>query len=57
MEAAAALAEQPQARVTVAYRGVGFSRGSARNQTRIQRLAEAGRLSLLLETEVVEFTE
>ena len=57
MEAALALAEQPGAHVTVAYRGSGFRRGNARNQRRVQRLADDGRIDLWLNTEVREFSE
>lgn len=57
MEAAAALAEQPEGRVTLAYRGTGFRRGKAKNQRRIQRLVDEGRIELSFRTQVREFTE
>ncbi|WP_437683833.1 NAD(P)-binding domain-containing protein [Sorangium sp. So ce131] len=52
MEAAIALARQPDTAVAIAYRGGGFRRGKTRNIEEIRRLAAASRLSLLLETEV-----
>ncbi|AUX43911.1 hypothetical protein SOCE26_053670 [Sorangium cellulosum] len=52
MEAAIALARQPDTTVAIAYRGDGFRRGKTRNIEEIRRLAAASRLSLLLETEV-----
>jgi thioredoxin reductase/NAD-dependent dihydropyrimidine dehydrogenase PreA subunit len=52
MEAAVALARQHGTVVTVAYRGKDFSRGSARNIDAVRRLADAGRIRLLLGTKV-----
>ena len=40
MEAAIALAAQPSARVTIAYRGSGFRRGKAKNIAEVRRLVE-----------------
>jgi thioredoxin reductase len=53
MEAAIALCHQPGTTVTVVHRGGGFSRGKARNVAEIERLAAAGRLSLVLGAEIV----
>jgi thioredoxin reductase len=39
-------------KVTIAYRGAGFRRGKARNVSELTRLVDAGRVSLLFETEV-----
>ena len=52
MEAAIALAAQPSARVTIAYRGSGFRRGKAKNIAEVRRLVEAGRIELVLDAEV-----
>ena len=57
LEAAVALAAQPGARVTLSYRGEGFVR--ARRESRQAALAEhaAGRLELLLGSELVEIAD
>lgn len=52
MEAAIALARQPDTTVTVSYRGTEFRRGKGRNIEQVQRLAAAGRIALRLGTEV-----
>jgi predicted CXXCH cytochrome family protein len=52
MEAAIALANQPGTQVTVSYRGSDFRRGKSRNVAEVKRLAAAGRIRLLLATEV-----
>ena len=52
LEAAATLAEETDARVTLAYRGAGFARAKAKNRARVQAAHAAGRLGLHLETEV-----
>jgi thioredoxin reductase len=52
MEAAIALARQPDTTVTVSYRGHEFRRGKGRNIEQVQRLAAAGRIDLRLGTEV-----
>jgi thioredoxin reductase len=52
MEAIVALARQHGTVVTVAYRGQTFSRGRARNIDAVRRLADAGRIRLLLGTKV-----
>jgi predicted CXXCH cytochrome family protein len=52
MEAAIALANQPGTSVTVSYRGSDFRRGKSRNIAEVERLAAAGRIRLLFETEV-----
>jgi thioredoxin reductase len=54
MEAAIAIAKQPGSHVTVSYRGTDFRRGKGKNVKEIKRLAEAGRISLALGTEVAE---
>lgn len=52
LEAAATLAEETDARVTLAYRGVGFARAKAKNRARVDAARAAGRLVLKMETEV-----
>lgn len=52
LEAAATLAEETDARVTLAYRGAGFARAKARNRARVEAAHAAGRLGLRLETEI-----
>jgi thioredoxin reductase len=56
MEAAIALARQPETSVTVSYRGSGFRRGKARNVAELQQLVGKGRVKLLLETVPVAVT-
>ncbi len=53
METAIALGRQPNVNVTLVHRGTGFRRGKSRNIDEIKRLVDAGRIQLLLETEVV----
>jgi thioredoxin reductase/NAD-dependent dihydropyrimidine dehydrogenase PreA subunit len=52
VEAAVALAEQPDAHVTLSYRKSAFFRLRARNEQRLAESVQAGRLTLLLESEV-----
>ncbi|MGB1013504.1 MAG: NAD(P)-binding domain-containing protein, partial [Nannocystaceae bacterium] len=52
MEAAIALAHQPNTQVTVAYRGAGFRRGKQRNIDELRRLGARNRALLLFQTEV-----
>ncbi|MEM9458562.1 MAG: NAD(P)-binding domain-containing protein [Myxococcota bacterium] len=52
MEAAVALARQPDTTVTVSYRGDDFRRGKGRNIEQVKRLVAAGRIDLRLRTEV-----
>jgi thioredoxin reductase/NAD-dependent dihydropyrimidine dehydrogenase PreA subunit len=56
MEAIVALARQPGTVITVSYRGAGFARGSAKNIDAVRRLAEAGRIRVLLGTCVTRVT-
>lgn len=53
METAVALARQPDTRVTVSYRGEGFSRGKARNIAELRKLVDADRVKLVLSSSVV----
>lgn len=57
METALALAEQTGTTVTLVHRGAEFSRGSARNVAAVQARAAAGKLRLLLRTEVLAIDE
>lgn len=52
LEAAAALAEETDARVCLAYRGAGFARAKTRNRSRVEAAQAAGRLQLAMDTEV-----
>jgi thioredoxin reductase/NAD-dependent dihydropyrimidine dehydrogenase PreA subunit len=54
LEAAAELADQPDTRVTLSYRGSGFSRAKPANRARVEGASSAGRLSLRLESKLVE---
>ena len=52
LEAAARVAEQPDTRVTLAYRGNAYSRARAKNRDRVAELAATGRLQELLGSSV-----
>jgi len=52
LEAAATLAEETDARVTLAYRGNGFARAKSKNRARVAAAHAAGRLDIRMETEV-----
>jgi thioredoxin reductase/NAD-dependent dihydropyrimidine dehydrogenase PreA subunit len=52
LEAAIALAEQPGTRATLSYRSDAFSRVKAKNRERLDELREAGRLTVLLKSQV-----
>ncbi len=52
LEAAIALAEQPDTTVTLSYRSEAFSRVKAKNRDRLGVLADAGRLKVLLRSTV-----
>lgn len=56
MEAAIALSHQAGTTVTVVHRGVGFSRGKARNVAELRRLVEAGRVQLHTASEITQVT-
>ncbi|MFO1173393.1 MAG: NAD(P)-binding domain-containing protein [Hyphomicrobiaceae bacterium] len=53
LEAAIAVAQQPETRVILSYRGDAINRARAKNRQEIEALASQGRLRLLLQTEVV----
>ncbi|MCK6460065.1 MAG: NAD(P)-binding domain-containing protein, partial [Planctomycetes bacterium] len=52
IEAAAALAEQPDTDVTISYRKESFFRIRARNEERIEELVRSGRVKVLFRSEV-----
>jgi thioredoxin reductase len=52
MEAAIALAAQPESVVTVVYRGATFKRGKRRNLERLQRLEAQGKIRLRWSSEI-----
>ncbi len=57
MEAAIALARQPETSVTISYRGGSFSRGKARNIAELKQLVAKGRLRILFETVPIAVTQ
>jgi thioredoxin reductase len=56
MEAAIAIARQPETSVTLTHRGAAFTRGKARNIAEIKELVAKGRLRLLFETVPIAVT-
>lgn len=54
LEAAATLAEETGAEVTLAYRGQAFARAKTKNRERVAAARETGRLRIFLETDVAE---
>lgn len=56
LEAALQLAEQPGTTVQLSYRGVAFNRVKAKNRQALETAYRAGRLELLMETEVAAIT-
>ena len=52
LEAAAEIAEQPEAKVTLSYRGDNFNRAKSANRERIAAAASSGRLRLLMGSQV-----
>jgi len=54
LEAALALAEQPATTVALSYRGAAFNRVKEKNRRALQQATEAGRLELLLGSELLE---
>ncbi|TFG92692.1 MAG: 4Fe-4S dicluster domain-containing protein [Myxococcales bacterium] len=57
LEAAARLAEDAQAETTLSYRGSSFPRAKPQNRARVEALASAGRLRLLLGSEITGIEE
>lgn len=52
LEAAASIAEESDAVVTLSYRGAAFQRAKPKNRQRVQSLAQSGRLAVRLQTHV-----
>ncbi len=52
LEAASSIAEEPETTVTIAYRSAAFSRAKPKNQQRIKEVADAGRLRVLMKSQV-----
>lgn len=57
LEAAIALSEQPGTDVTLSYRSAAFSRVKQKNRTLLAQQEQAGRLRLLLNSQVIAITE
>jgi thioredoxin reductase (NADPH) len=56
IEAAVSIAEEPGTTVTLSYRSKSFSRAKAKNRDRLEKLRKANRLTVLLESQVLEIT-
>ena len=56
LEAAGSIAEQPGTTVTLSYRGEAFSRARQKNRERVSRLAQKGRLQVLMSSNVLRIT-
>jgi thioredoxin reductase len=54
LEAAIALAEEPDTKARLSYRGNAFSRVKQKNRERLASLKDAGRLDVLMESKVTE---
>ena len=52
LEAAVSISEQPGAKVTLSYRGGAFNRVKPKNRERLENARAAGRLNVLLESNV-----
>jgi thioredoxin reductase len=57
LEAAIALANTPQTRVTLSYRSAGFSRVKGKNRDALGALQAQGRLQVLLQSQVLSISE
>ena len=57
LEAAIALSEQPDTDVTLSYRSAAFSRVKPKNRSALERLEQAGRLRVLLNSQVLSIAE
>ena len=54
LEAATSIAEEPDTTVTISYRSEAFSRSKEKNREKIRAAAEAGRLQVLMKSNVKE---
>lgn len=52
LEAAASIAEQPGTRVSISYRSESFSRAKQKNRSRVAELSAAGKLEILMSSNV-----
>lgn len=57
MEAAIAIARQPNTSVTIVHRGKGFTRGASRNVAEITRMQAQGALTLLFDSAIEKLDE
>jgi thioredoxin reductase len=57
LEAAIALSEQPDTDVTLSYRSAAFSRVKPKNRSALERQEQAGRLRVLLNSQVLSIAE
>jgi thioredoxin reductase len=57
LEAAIALAAEPDIRVGLSYRGDAFARVKAKNRQRVDEQAAAGRIELMLESQVLSIQQ
>ncbi len=57
LEAAASIAEQPETHVSISYRSESFSRAKQKNRNRIADLSAAGKLDVLLSSNVKQISK
>jgi thioredoxin reductase len=57
LEAACSIAEVPGTVVTLSYRSAAFTRAKAKNRDRVQSLADAGRLQVVLPSNVAAISD
>lgn len=57
LEAATSIADEPGTTVTLSYRSGSFGRAKRKNRERVDSAVEAGRLNLLLSSNIKSFTE
>jgi len=57
LEAAHSIAEQPGTKVTLSYRSAAFTRAKAKNRDKVESLAAAGQLKVLMNSNVKEIRE
>lgn len=57
LEAAVGIAAEPDATVTLSYRGEGFGRAKVKNREKVEQSVAAGQLTLLLESNVKDIAE
>ena len=57
LEAATSIADEPDSTVTLSYRAEAFSRCKEKNRRRVQEAEDAGRLRVILQSQVKEITD